>query len=364
MKRQSPFDLENRLLRIFSQIDPPRDEIGHLLTEEIDWDYIFQTAEDHRVIPLIFDRFRTLKSDRIPEDVFGRFQNRFREIAGYNFARTTQLIKLIEPLQKGGFPVLAYKGMALAALAYGEVTLRQFTDIDLLVRKRDFPAIKELLAGIDCRPVWDLSAKQEKAFLKYYYEYPFFYGDANTLVEVHWDFVESFFTFDFDTEPLWDRVSTVRLYGREIPTLSPADYLIVLCSHASKHFWGRLSWICDIDRLIVNTRIDWDEAERLASETGSFRMLLLGAYLSREILRTTLPAAIEKDIAADKKIAPLGDKFVRGLFASGKAPPRWQEMARTHLKMREKLTTKIKYSQRLFTTKLIDKLFMPMGRPR
>lgn len=364
MINKSQFEIENRLVKLLSQVNPQKPEVISLLQNEVDWNYIFETAEEHRIIPLLFSQIKSDYANRISETVFNKFQARFQEIATYNFARSTQLIKLVNLLQSHDFPVLSYKGMTLAELAFGDITLRQFTDIDLFVQKQDFSEIKELLLANDCNSVWDLTDKQEKAVLKYDYEFPFYYGDVKTLIEVHWEFVESFFAFDYDTEQLWKRIENVKIYGKNIPTLSPADYLVVLSSHASKHFWKRLSWICDIDRLVRNTEIDWDLAVKLASETGSLRMVWLGLYLSKEILRTELPDNINEKILSDKTTGFLGRMFLENIFEKEKEPSDWKEMAKIHLKMRENIGTKLKYSHRLFTTKLIDKLFMPMGRPR
>lgn len=364
MNNKSQFEFENDLIKTFLRLENEKQPINFSDKNELDWEYIFLTAEEHRVVPLLFNRIKMEYADQVPDDVYVKFQDRFQEIAAFNFARSTQLIKLVKLLQNHNFPVLSYKGMTLAELAYKDVTLRQFTDIDLLVEKKDFPKIKQLLLANDCRSVWNLTEKQEKSVLKYDYEYPFYYGNTNTLLEVHWDFVESFFAFDYETEKLWERIETVKLYGKNIPTLSSVDYLIVLSSHGSKHFWKRLSWICDIDRLVRNTEIDWDLVVKQATETGSLRMVWLGLYLSKDILKTKLPKEIDQKIVADENVEFLGGMLLDNMFEEEREPADWKEMAKIHLLMREDLRTKLKYSHRLFTTKLIDKLFMPLGRPR
>jgi hypothetical protein len=209
-----------------------------------------------------------------------------------------------------------------------------------------------------------LTEKQEKAVLKYYYEYPYFFGENNTYVEVHWEFLESFFAFDLDINDVWNRSQKLTLYGKEIKTLSAEDYLVILSTHGSKHFWHRLSWICDIAKLIENTRIDWDLVHKIAVQTGSLRMIRLGLYLAEELLKTELPKEMSEQISSDSVAVYLGKKIKNFLLGIETEPSDWIEVARLHLKMREKTSTRIKFSRRLFTTKLIDKLFMPMGRPR
>lgn len=361
---RSKLKTELRLIIHLLQADPHESEFRALLQNRVDWEYLLQLAEEHRVVPLLFKKLKSEYANLIDPDILGKFQNRYQEIARFNFARSTQLIKLVGALEQEDLPVIAYKGMALAEFAYQDNTLRQFVDIDLLIRKEDFGKVKELFLQLGCQPIWDSTPKQENAILKYYYEYPFFYGKNNTIVEVHWQFLESFFAFDPDLKGVWDRSLNINLYDREIKTLSAEDCIIVLCTHGSKHFWSRLSWICDVAKLIENTTIDWNLTKKLARNSGSLRMLRLGLYLAQELLRTKLPDEMREQISKDPDAVRLGGKITNYICGIETQPTGWTEMAKLHLRMREKLTAKLKYSQRLFTTKLIDKLFMPMGRPQ
>lgn len=330
----------------------------------VDWELIYRVADLHCVLPLLYKKLAADYADLVDPDTLGRFEKRFRETARYNFARATQLIGLVKRLEDADVPVIAYKGAALAVFAYRDNSLRQYTDIDLLIRKEDFSAVRDRLTQLGCRPAWQLTADQEKAVLKYHYEYPFHFGENDILVEVHWDFLESFFAFEPDLDGVWSRAVEIEICGQSVPTLSAEDYLLFLCAHGSKHFWERLSWICDVAKVIENTAPDWDLAVKLAGRTGAGRMLLIGAYLARELLGTQLPEPIERRLAEDPLAVRLGERFRLFLFGRETPPAVWTEAARLHLGMREKTGTKIKYAQRLFSTKLIDKLFMPLGRPR
>ena len=77
------------------------------------------------------------------------------------------------------------------------------------------------------------------------------------MVEIHWAFMESFFGFDYEKEDVFGRSQVVSVHGKDVPTLSNEDLLIILCVHGSKHYWKRLSWIFDIAKLIEAQSIDW-----------------------------------------------------------------------------------------------------------
>lgn len=356
--------IENQLILHLLRENPLEDKINPLLDHKIDWDYLIKTASKHFVPQLIFKNIKDNFASKIPEDVFTKLKSRYNQNSIRNLSLSGQVIKIIKSLQKQDIDILTYKGMTLAQLAYKNTSLRRFGDIDVFIRKNDFPKIKEALTKLGCRPAWDLTEKQEKAVLKHSYEYPFIVGEINTLLEVHWDFIESFFAFDYNTKSIWERTQTVNIFGKEIPTLSSEDYLIILCSHGSKHFWERLSWICDIARLIENTEIDWDWVIKRANQVGSLRMVWLGLWIAGEVLAAQMPSEIDKKVSAEPEIESLGRKFIANLFNENKEKPDWKEMAKNHIKMREKFRHKFIYSKRLFTTKAIDSLFMPMGRPQ
>jgi hypothetical protein len=242
--------------------------------------------------------------------------------------------------------------------------MRQFSDIDVLIRKKDFSKVKKLLFEIDCQPAYELTDKQEKAVLKHYYEYSFLYGAVNTLLEVHWEFVEPFFVFDLNIDELFERVESVDLCGRAVPTLSTEDSLIILCSHGSKHFWKRLSWICDIAGFIKRKDINWELVNQRASKIGCLRMVWLGLHLASDVLGAELPVEISRRIDADTDIKIIAEHLKNLLFDSDREISGTIEMALLHLKMRERKRDKFKYSYRLFKTKAIDSLFLPMGRPQ
>jgi hypothetical protein len=352
---------ENQLVVALLQADA-REEIEAILQKPIDWQNFLQMAEKHKVVPLVFQNLENY-SAYVPAEFFEEIRTRCRKLAAKNLGKTLHLLKLGELFRMNDVPFIAYKGAALAAFAYKDVSLRQFTDLDLLIRKKDFPFVKRLIVENGGEPGWKLTAKEEKAVLKYYYEYPFVFGENKTLVEIHWHLLESFFAFDFETEKLFARAENVFLYGKSVPTLNAADALVVATAHGSKHFWKRLAWICDIGKLIETDEIDWSAAFELARKFGSLRMLLLGLRLANDVLKCALPEEIRRCIDKDGEVKLLADVLKNTLFEENNEFA-GMKMAKTHLKMRERVGDKIKYSKRLLQTKMIDSLFMPMGRPR
>ena len=332
-------------------------EIESLLAENFDWDLFTETARNHRLVSFVFPKLRRF-SAAIPSQIFREWQRRAEKVSGRNLDFNAQLLKLAGLFENNNVEYLSYKGATLAQLAYGDSSLRQFGDLDFLIYKKDFPKVKKLIVENGGAPAWELSEKQERAVLKRYYEYPFVFGENAISVEIHWAFMESFFGFDYNIEEVFRRSQTVSIHGRNLRTLSNEDLLIVLCVHGSKHFWKRLNWICDVGKLVQNQKIEWDKVIKLAEQNGCWRMLKLGLFLSKDFLKFDLPVEIENEPEIESLAAELKNQLFDDEFSA--------EEIRTdiHLKMRERWRDKFTYSQRLFRTKLVDSLFMPMGRPQ
>lgn len=336
-------------------------EIAGFLAENPDWEFFIETADENRVVPLVFQKLRPF-FDRLPPEIFDSLQSRAQICAASNLNFNTQLLKLARTLEENEIEFLSYKGATLAQIAYGDSSLRQFGDLDFLIRKKDFATVKKLILETGGRCAWKLSEKQEKAVLKRYYEFPFRFGKNSVLIEVHWAFTEPFFGFDYNVEDVFRRRQKIEVRGRNFPTLSSEDLLLVLCVHGSKHYWKRLSWICDVGKLVETQPIRWNKVVELAGKFGCARMLALGLLLAKDLLKIDLPEAARRLIENDKEIEPLAEELKEQMFDDRFS----SDTIRTdiHLKMRERLSDKIKYSRRLLATKLVDSLFMPMGRPQ
>lgn len=365
MSREKQEVTEELLLRLLRPAGGSEPGARPLLERAPDWDYLIRLAERHRVVPALSGRLAAFAGE-VPEQHVAGLRRRARSVSFTNLALTGKLLRLLALLRERDIPAIPYKGPALAQSAYGDIGLRQFTDLDILVRKRDVYRIKELLVSDGCRPAWLLTPAQEAAVLSHYYEYPFLCNDTGMLVEIHWEFAERFFSFGFDLDQIWERSETVEIQGRTVPTLSPEDSLLVLCAHGSKHFWGRLSWVCDVAQTVSRRQdLDWEALTGRSRALGLRRVLWLGLFLASELLGAELPAEVGKQVRSEPRIRALAERIRLGLFKTAGLEAGQFRATLLQLSMRERVRDKFNHSFRLLVmTKLVDSLFMPMGRPR
>ena len=121
-----------------------REVVRSLLKQEINWDYLFATAQAHGLLPLLHKDLTSVGSDLVP----GHFLSRLKRESVANSQNVLHLIgkqlRVYKLFKENDIPVALFKGPLLAQLAYGEISLRQAGDIDVLIERQTFRAREEL----------------------------------------------------------------------------------------------------------------------------------------------------------------------------------------------------------------------------
>jgi len=324
--------------------------IRTLLQEDIDWPYLLRTARSHGMMPLLYWHLNATCPERIPKATLDQLREHFHDNAQRNLFLTGELVTLLKLLEARDILAVPYKGPVLSAAAYGNLALRQFRDLDILVRKRDALTAKDLLIAQGYRPSVHITQAQEPAYLRSQYEYEFLRADGKVVVELHWGVTPRSFSFSPDFDRLWERLQPVSLAGTTVWTFAPEDVLLMLCVHGSKHCWARLEWICSIALLVgAYEKIDWEQLMVEAGTLGSQRMLMLGLVLASDLLGAVLPAEVLRMAQADRTVEALKELVQQRLFLERK-PSGLFESALFHLKARERPRDRIRYCLRLAMT--------------
>jgi len=234
--------------------------IRHLLEGEINWAYLLRMSRAHGIIPLLYRNLKATSADLVPPTIMEELQTEFRINAKRNYLLIGELFKILTLFNSNEIPALPFKGPVLGSSFYGDLALRPFCDLDILLRKKDIPQAKDLLLSRGYRLNFSLTPKQEIAFLHAHSEYSFIHEKSHILVELQWEILPSReFPLAYDLETPWKRLESTSLEGRIVPALSSEDLLLALCLHGAKHCWERLIWICDLAELIrVHKGIDWE----------------------------------------------------------------------------------------------------------
>ena len=249
-----------------------------LLSQELDWAYFLRLATRQRVVPLIQRSLSAAQFGAIPPAITAALAQQQDHIARRNFFLTGRLVGLLRTLDTGGIRAIAYKGPAIAAVAYGNISLRQFWDLDVLVDPRDYRRARELL----------LSRGGYRLRENYGWECSLIDATGIVYVDLHRHIAPDVWPGSLWFDRLWKRRQHVASAGG-IPTLSAEDMLVVLSIQLRKDAWERkelrLSKICDIAELLrAWPTLDWNSVAAAARRVGCQRALSLGLTVARELL--------------------------------------------------------------------------------
>ncbi len=225
-----------------------------------------------------------------------------------------ELMRVLARFEADGIAALAFKGPTLAAMAYGDIALRAFADLDLLVHRADLKRAVELLVA-DGYGLADGTARQVDPAILTAFDSGFEARRGEDLVDLHWRIRRRRFHFFPDDDRIWARSIAFALEGRRVPTFAPADLALYVCVHASKHGWASLQMVSDIARIVTRCEIDWDELMSEADRIGCGRMVALGLMLANELLDAPVAPTILERGRADAAVEGAKRAIVEALFS-------------------------------------------------
>ena len=289
--------------------------IKELSRNKIDWNCLLSLAERHGLIPILFHRLNAMCSEAVSGSILSRLENHFNANLGYNRFLTGELLRLLNVFENHGILAVPFKGPVLASSVYGDLSLRQFSDLDVMIHRQHVLKAKELLISQRYLPLLKLSPVQERAYIQSEYEYNFEHERTGVRVEIHWKCFPWELPFSLTLKELGRRLERVRIIDKEVLTFSPEDLLLILCIHGYKHCWESLGLICDVAGLIqIHQEMEWDLLSEEARRFGCERILSLGLYLAKELLEVNLPDKVCQRIESDAKMDILAHKVYTQLF--------------------------------------------------
>ena len=340
---------EYRLLLLCARtrVEPQQRElIRALVLKQLDWEFILDKANSHTLIPLLYRNLSEHCADRVPSAVLQQLESDYLANAERNLVLTNELLKLLRILDSADISAVPYKGIALATLVYGDVALRKFIDLDVVVRPRDIIPAKSLLIshGYQWRRYpGQVTGPGEIKKNRFWHEYNFVHPDNIGPIDLHWGISNQRFPFDIDLDGIWERLEPARLLDQDVRVFPAEALLLFLCVHGSKDlWWKRIGWICDIAELLGSSPdLDWSYSFKLATHTGTRRVLLLGLALAHELLQAPLPEQVCTWIRSDKAVQALVKRVCKNLFDEQTIRYPIMERPRFRIRVRERLRDRI-----------------------
>lgn len=251
------------------------------------WEALMQTAKDHGVGLLLFQRLNTLKSKiDIPPAIFEPLQQSYYRAAAQTMLMQREAGSLLTSLKNQHLPVIALKGLYLSEYVYQDPGARIFGDLDLMVKKEHVPRALSILQTQGYQLETYFNDADPNQDIKHV---PPMRKPGGPIVELHWTLLEENEPFTIDTSALWERAVPLKIAGVDALALSNEDLLLHLCLHAvyQHHLNLGLRGLMDIALVLHQyaESLDWQRVLRIAKSWKAERVLWLGLALVSKIFR-------------------------------------------------------------------------------
>lgn len=289
------------------------DLICSYLSQITNYESLITAASQHGVLPLVYKTLKKLSESNSSlltphsslENILTELKAHYMSISRRNMLMSAELLRIMKLLEANNIEALAFKGPALAQMAYGNITMRQFGDLDVLIKKEDIYRVDRLLQPEGYERLLVLTPVQEKIWIRYAHDLGLVHREKGTHFEMHWSLMDEDYPMQLDLDSYREEKQMVEINGREIPAFSTENLLVYLSIHGSKHLWERIEWIKNIDLLIRREEINWEKVIKLSEGTGFERMIYLGLSLGSELFGSPLPADIRTRIRRTPQIDTL-----------------------------------------------------------
>jgi len=266
-----------------------RIRIRDLLRGPVDWDLAVRAASLHRVLPLVYRNLRQIDPEGVPSPVLSLLRDAYLRNAARNLRLATRLKEICGLLGERGIEAVPFKGPVLAQEVFGDLALRQFTDLDVLVPRN--------------------AAMRNKSL-------PFGGSHHGAPLDLHWDLSGDYTAAGMTYDALEADFRQVELLGAPLVTLGDRDLVLYLCLHATMESWSRLDHVCCVAELIrKHPDLTGPETLERAGLLHLRRCFLAGCGLAHGLLDADLPGFLLDEVERDANVRKYVRLCMERLFA-------------------------------------------------
>lgn len=343
--------LENQLIILCSQTSLSEENtkyISEILSRSIDWDFVKNIASRNGVLPLVSWNLLNNFAEQLSFENKEKITQYLYEHTQKNLRLTFKLIEAVNILEKENIEVLPFKGTTLAKIAYDNLALRQYVDLDVLVKPKDFEKTVEILLKNGYRTIENIEGSNKKPLLlSGRKDIGLTNKDGSVRIELHWKLSGFHFAMPFEIDQLWNRLEKIDLGGKEINSLPFCDLFVYLCLHGSRHKWEKFSWITDLHELILNKKkqdekFDWSKIQQHAKIHGCEKVVELGLYLVQYFYDTQTNYPHFQNIKSDKTFAKIARQIQEKIFDKDVSSSDISDWYLYHLTLKERQSDRLK----------------------
>jgi SAM-dependent methyltransferase len=335
---------EHQLLLYCSRTDIDAEiteNIRQLATPDLNWDFLFLAASQHGLLGLLHHRLQRICPESVPDWAMEFLRDCSRRTAERNRYLTEELLRILKRFRDRQIAAVPFAGPILAAVAYGDLSLRESKSLSFLISAKQLTQAKELLLEDGYRREYTWDQQREAAEWRFLRVIGFDREDG-VHVWLYRDIDPGCFVPVVDLNFVQDKLASFSFNTESIASLSAEDLLLHICAEAAEMALSPRLWrIVDIAQLLdKQTGTDWSHLVQRSCSVGARRRLGMGLLLARDLLGARIPDPLEAIVHGDQTAATLASDSAAGIFSERDIVPRMGTRLAARIKSRERLRDK------------------------
>ncbi|MCK5135660.1 MAG: nucleotidyltransferase family protein [Bacteroidales bacterium] len=258
---------------------------------------LLELLSRHRLFPLAGTIISAFE-DRVRTEL----ETHIKKQAFKSMLITRELFRLQDSARGFAYKLMVLKGPVLAHQLYGDVSKRQYNDLDLYLHPNDFSKVKQEILSWGYKKIYP-SIRDEKR-LNYYFRHK---GDLGVVhpktgvyIEIHHGInLRRLIPKQYESD-FYNNLTQVKIHEWQITTLTPEYTFIYLCLHGAKHLFFRLIWLKDIADYFSAIEMDHDKILNLVRKYGLERLFGVSFALVNEYFGIEIPSTYNQAVRSRK----------------------------------------------------------------
>jgi hypothetical protein len=282
--------------------------IRELAKTGVSWAHFLSLVFKNEVTPSVYRSLCAHARGEIPPDVLQSLKSECQRITASNFLLGSELLSVLNTLSAQNIPAMPVKGPTLGISVYGQLSGRQFGDLDILVESQLVNQAKDLLHAAGYEPFSEEPPRAGPQSSVGDKHWVLKHKVTGVIVELHWALLRPILRFRLEPAALWESAGFMTLLGEQVPCLSAENQFLLLAAHGGGHGWDTLKWICDVAELVRvhsgpgHTELDWLAVLNRARTLGCLKIALLALALAAEFLDAPVPDSVLRQIHAEPRL--------------------------------------------------------------
>ena len=283
----------------------------------------------------------------IPEDHLHALRQEEQAIVLRNRILAQEMGRLLAVFRDHGIRALPVKGAVLAQASYGDLNLRTFSDLDIVIEKGVFDQSLPVLREVGYEPIGKLAEMSDWARRFQIWQSgqcPFVKGKSIFHLDLHTRLMPPLYYYASDLDDLWERAVEIEIAGLNMRVLCPEDRILLLSYHGMKNRWERFKYVCDVAETVRSTPgMDWDFVFGEARSTRGKKTLALALLLASTLRDERFPDEVVRfiDEQGVLKVSHMLDRRLRNMMTNGTMS--FSERFSFQLSTRDTLSSRFRY---------------------